>query len=128
MKLKIKVTKEIIEKAKYCGTVSNLHTGQNCAVALAVRDIFPKAWVTRILILPFPTIIETVWGKSVDIDVPERIVLDVQTTNFIDNFDTYKPEDRHKLPEYKFEVEVPQIIIDRINIEDITKSRTLELV
>lgn len=41
--LKITVTKEILEKSKNCGDAYG--AGKNCAIALAVRDVFPMAWV-----------------------------------------------------------------------------------
>jgi len=43
IKMKIKVTKEILKKSMWCGTSAG--RGQiitNCAVALAVRDIFQE--------------------------------------------------------------------------------------
>lgn len=93
----------------------------NCAVALAVRDIFPKAEVMSECIQPF--------GKSIqEIELPEEAVL------FISTFDRLKhaPEARLGMPEISFEIDVPMEVIEKIGIDEakeiLKKSETLELV
>lgn len=115
MLLKITISKEVLECAKMCGTDD---TGHNCAVALAVRDIFPLAWVRRTEINPF------------GIYEGYRIKLPQDATDFIDEFDWLrnKPEQRPLLPPFSFTVELPDEVVERIDISDIEKSLTLELV
>ena len=49
MKLEIKVTKEILSKSMFCAGESD-YIQENCAFALAVRDIFPKARIGTLMI------------------------------------------------------------------------------
>jgi hypothetical protein len=108
-KLKIKVTKEILEKSKWCGTKKavDMTRSTNCAIALAVRDIFPNATVG-------PTSFYACNGAPFDlVDLPRT------ASEFINDFDDAKPEDRPSLAEIEFEVEIPDSVIGRINIEEL---------
>jgi len=121
--MKIKVTKEILKKSMWCGTSAG--RGQiitNCAVALAVRDIFPRA---------------TVGYSSISTGFNKIITMPPEVKLFIEYFDTlkYAPEERLKMSELEFEIEIPDEIISKIgngNIEEvktiIRNSETLELV
>lgn len=128
MKLTIKITKEVLKRSMYCGTSTlwtckrSIHTvAENCAIAVAIRDIFPKAEVRN----------RHIEISSVDED---DIALPLEATRFIEHFDhlNHCPEDRLKLPEFEFTVEVPDSIIDSIGIKEIheiiERSETLELV
>lgn len=127
-KLKIKVTKEHIENAKMCGADPNLkghnkglYMVQNCAVALAIRDIFPKAMVTSLKLYPF--------GKHALITEEMNMFLPSRAQIFIHLFDKLTPEERiEKLPEIEFTIRVPQSVIDKINIDSLKEHETLELI
>lgn len=120
--LKIKVTKEILEASKMCGIGLKGDdwaeaTNSNCAVALAVRDIFPQATIFQTLMV--------VLGKS--------IRFPFYVTQYIKAFDNCAvPEERLKLPEFEFEVSIPDEVIDQINIDEIrpllVNHPTLELI
>lgn len=113
-KLQIKITKDILERSKMCPMDSTVSS--NCAVALAVRDIFPEASITSRYITPF-------LGAS--IRLPEK------ASNFIYEFDmlSYSPEQRLKLPEMEFEIDIPDSIINQIDISNIYENHpTLKLV
>jgi hypothetical protein len=118
MRLKIFVTPEILERAKWCGEVGGL-AAYNCAIALAVREIFPKASVTRHSIHPF---------DSPDFHMP----LPSAATAFISDFDVSTPKQRPDMPPIDFEIDVPDSVIEMIGIEEATeiirKSETLEIV
>ena len=119
MKLKIKVTKEILKKSMWCGTEKcQQWTTQSCAIALAVRDIFPNAHVggTYIAITHF--------DKISIINLPYKATRFIKTFDFLKNL----PKMRLQLPEFDFEIEIPEGLINEINIDDILKSETLELV
>jgi hypothetical protein len=124
MKLKIKVTKEIIEKAIWCGTESEAgyHVSENCAVALAVRDIFPKACVCHSVFYPFE-------GAMFD-----AIIIPPKAQDFIKHFDRLadNPEARLYMDPIEFEVDIPDSVIEHIGIDEVKKivekSETLELV
>lgn len=123
MKLKIKITKQILEESKMCG-VSNFigRVGEHCAIALAVREIFPKAVVGRREINPFG------FSKG----IPTIIDLPDEATYFIDRFDRSTVEKRVALPEFEFEINIPEKVIESISLPEIEKiisnSETLELI
>jgi hypothetical protein len=119
MQLKIKVTKEHIEKAKSCD-------GQRCAIALAIRDIFPDAHVELGLFFVKVKFYEQ-WLKMnasqaalKRFEKKHAIKLPKKAKDFISVFDEATPEDRVKLPELEFEVDIPDHILEEhINIEEI---------
>jgi hypothetical protein len=110
MKLKIKVTKEIIMKSRFCMS-PNMTT--NCAIALAVRDVFPKAEVSMEYIF-------TEGISSTLIELPKV------AQEFINMFDCLTSEGRKQLYPIEFEVEIPERVIASIDINNL--GETLELV
>lgn len=114
VKLRIDVTKEILTKAQYCGKKIARSTGENCAIALAVRDIFPEAFVSHENIYPFAP--ED--GKR---DYKSRIDLPLEAQDFIVDFDNAEPEERCQMDPISFEIEVPDVTLEKINISEITK-------
>lgn len=119
MKLKIKVTKEILRKSMMCGTTPDELIITNCAVALAVREIWPDARLTNEKL-----VIER--GNKNIILLPES------AGKFISDFDMLSdtPKQRLNLPELEFEVEIdPDVHLKHIEWykELINNSLTLEL-
>ena len=118
MKIKIKVTKDVLKRAMWCGT-TDMHEpmSQNCAISKALNDVFGKVSVSksRIILLADRKEAHT-------IDTP------MSAARFIDEFDALTPIERLEMPELTFEVELPESVIDQINISDIHKSETLEVV
>lgn len=105
VKLQITVTKEILERTKNCSTDCKVAI-ENCAIALAVRDVFPSA---------------KVWGNYID---PGKgffgiILLPKPATEFICQFDDHDPEERAKMEPVSFEIEISDAIIEKINIDEI---------
>jgi hypothetical protein len=117
--LKITVTKEILEKSKMCGTKLGILMSENCAIAIAVRDIFPDACVgnPQILlgVLPF-----------------DVVNLPIDAIKFIERFDVSSPQDRVNMEPISFEIEIPDEVIAKINIDELRplliNHPTLELV
>ena len=114
-KLKIKVTKDILERSKYCGRTvefgrSDIHT--SCAIALSLRDIFPNAYVKT-----------NYMYTDINLDVNNRcklyIMLPISASDYIDKFDSTTVEERPNMPEIEFEIEIPESIIEKINIEEL---------
>ena len=106
-KLKIKVTKDILERSKYCGFQDGLTVSENCAVALAVRDIWPNAAVDG----------DNIWPNAA---VNDGIMpLPTEVSVYIIEFDNTYPADRAKLPEIEFEIEIPDKVLESINIEEL---------
>jgi len=113
VEFKIRVTKEIIEHCKYCGAENNKQEiNKNCAVAFALKDIFPDVYVTNYYIFPFG--IDTEEGQGT------KIVIPVIAQQFIKLFDGFylMPDLRPLLPEFEFTIDIPDKVIDRVNIDE----------
>ena len=112
---KIKVTKEILELSKRCGSEELEIIGENCAIALALKDIFPDLNVTGEFIYPFGIDYKERWSKL-------KIALPKIAQDFIKVFDSLSaiPNQRLRLPEFEFEIAIPDEIISEINIDEIT--------
>jgi hypothetical protein len=117
-KLKIKVTKDIYQRSMMCGVIPDINAPitENCAVALAIRDIFPNASVTHREIIPFAAVGNYDFGIS----------LPHAARQLIGMFDACKntPQYRLTLPEIEFEVEIPDEVLEHIDIKEITKILT----
>lgn len=121
--LKIKVTKEILEKSKYCG--GNMGS---CAIAQAVRDIFPTAIVGFVDMALFSPDIKEV-GNEAWMDFwykfkhekpkDNHISVSEEMYQFISLFDRTPEEERPNLPEQEFEINLCDKVIEKINIEEI---------
>jgi hypothetical protein len=112
----IRITKEIIEHCKNCGAENNKQEiGRNCAVAFALKDIFPDVYVTNYYIFPFGID----YGKGKDI----KITLPVIAQQFIKLFDGFYPTPnlRLLLPEFEFRINIPDEVIDLININEVSE-------
>lgn len=115
VEFKIKVTKEIIERSKECGTRKDVEKiGNNCAIALALKDIFPEVFVSAHYIYPFG-IDENNEYSQLRIAMP-KIALD-----FIKVFDCFRNihSVRLFLPEFEFDISIPDEIISLINIDEV---------
>lgn len=110
----IRITKEIIERCKSCGTESNKREiGSNCAVAFTLKDIFPDVYVTNYYIFPFG--IDSEKGEDMKIAMPDI------AQQFIKLFDGFylMPNLRPLLPEFEFILNIPGEVIDQINIDEV---------
>lgn len=120
---RIRITKDIIEQCKNCGTGSDQSAiPRNCAIAFALQDIFPEVYVTNFYVFPFG--INDANRKDVKILLPEI------AQQFIKLFDGFylMPNLRPLLPEFEFEIDIPDEVIDAINIDEIKeiiKSRNI---
>lgn len=88
--------------------MNNYRRGQNCAIALAIKDIFPDSWVGAAGIdIDYNGIFNKV------IDLPEEVI------HFIKEFDKNSPEQRIDMTSISFDIEIPNNVVETINIEDI---------
>ena len=113
---KITITKEIIAHCKNCGTGNEANRIENnCAIAFALADIFPKVYVTNLCIFPFGID----GDKEKDIKIPIPIPLIAQ--QFIKLFDGFRftPKLRLLLPEFEFIIDIPDKVIEQINIDEV---------
>jgi len=112
--LKIAITKGILAQSKNCGTANDpSRVGNNCAIAIALADLFPKVYITDLYIFPFG--IENEKEKEIKIPLPGV------AQQFIKLFDGFRvtPRLRLMLPEFEFTIDVPDEIIEQINIDDV---------
>lgn len=113
--LQIRITKEVLRDSAYCGHIKeqgcyilsddeSVAVACNCAIALAIRDVFPKAIVGPDTILPF--------GDEPFAHVYSEIELPDEAIRFVREFDDRMPEERLKMKALKFEVEIPDDVLD----------------
>jgi len=119
IKLKVKVTKEILKESMMCGHDWYEGVSSNCAVALAIREIFPKVRVARRYFRLSPRVSSQHDGRD-----------------FINQFDALRgtPEKRLELPETVVTLDITDEIIDHLstmipNYEEVVNAQPhLELV
>lgn len=108
----IKITKEILERSKECGTHNDLEKiGNNCAIALAIKKIFPDVFVTAHHVYPFGII------ENENL----RVSLPVIAQNFIKVFDGLRgiPNARLCLPEFEFDIDIPDGVLSLVDIDEV---------
>ena len=114
VQFKITITKEIIAQCKNCGTGNDdRRVENNCAIAVALADIFPKVYVTDLYIFPF--------GIDEDKEKDIKIPMPAIAQQFIKLFDGFRftPRLRLILPAFEFTIDIPDEVIDQINIDDV---------
>jgi len=122
IKLKVKVTKKILKESMMFRCPS-LEVTSNCAVALAIREIFPEATVGYVIFRPFH---KNKWG----------LISEHDGEHFITQFDQLRetPEKRLDLPETVVTLDITDEIIDHLstmipNYEEVVNAQPhLELV
>ena len=120
-KLKIRVTKDILERSKMCGQKGyGISYSRGCAVALAVTDIFPNCSVGSEHISVFTDY------EIIRIELPKEAAI------FVCMFDGTSQNNRPLMKEIEFEISIPDEVIEKINIEELKpllqNHPTLELV
>ena len=112
--LKIEITKKILKQCKNCGSGNEeQEIGRNCAVAIALADVFPKVYVTNHYIFPF--------GIEQEKEQALKIPLPIIAQQFIKLFDGFylTPKLRLLLPEFEFTIDVNDEVIEQINIDEV---------
>lgn len=128
MRIKINVTKEILERSMYCPLIKTCNDVEfetiktNCAFSVAWRELFPDAivWQGNTNLTPY--------GEDRGYVSHSREVM-----AYIKNFDNCITfEDRLKIPEASFEFDIPDSAIEAIGLQELetilSKSVNLELV
>jgi hypothetical protein len=111
-KLTIKVTKDILQKSMLCGTFDEFlggePVGKSCAIALAIRDIFPDA---------------SVGTDYIELKGGQRIYLPREAMVFISIFDGLKstPRKRLHLSEFSFDIMISDDVLNEIDISEVRK-------
>ena len=107
---KIEITKEIIAQCKNCGTGNDARLVENnCAIAIALADIFPSVYVTNLFIFPF--------GIDSELKIPIQLI----AQQFINLFDGFRlmPGLRLMLPSFEFTIDIPDEVVEQINIDEV---------
>jgi hypothetical protein len=119
MKLTVSITPDILAASAHCDA---LKLGANCAIALALKDIFPKVNVA------------SQYARIMDRRLPsgnKLIKLTQSATDFIFKFDTSTPQERCNMQSFSFDLELPEEVIELVDIDDIkailAKSQSLQL-
>jgi hypothetical protein len=119
MKFQINITKDVLQRSMMCGTNPHGLVTENCAIAVAIRDLFP----------------EMIIGCDICFDgLKESINLPNEATHFILKFDNLRdtPRKRLELPEFSFQIDVPEEYLEDITISEIKEilknSKSLELI
>ena len=110
--INISITKEIIEHCKNCGNENEEdEVGKRCAVAFALAEIFPNVYVSNYYIYPF----------GVEKEETLKLQLPVIAQQFIKLFDSFHvvPKLRLLLPEFEFNIDVHDEVIEQINIDEV---------
>jgi hypothetical protein len=134
-KIEVNITKEVLFESRNCkvGLHKVTKTGQNCAIGKAIFNLFgDKSWVTTYDIQIYKNGIEFSDKGFIENKCDIRIKLPNNASEFVRAFDNYTPERRVEIEPFSFEVEVPDEVIDMINIDEVKRicgmSPTLTLV
>lgn len=117
MKLEIIIDQSILNRSANCTE----NAGQNCAIALAIYDIFgAKSQVDGDCIIICKNDIEP---NSIILrdSIMATIELPEQAQIFILNFDWKLPHQRVQMTPFAFEIEIPDNVVEMINIDEIYK-------
>ncbi len=133
MKVLIKVTKSVLEKSKMCGKIGDDdYLGFNCAIALAIRDILPNAWVGCQQIDPN---LDSMIRSENDIHsngIRNILPLPEKAIEFIKKFDSISTKERVRMEPISFEIDFPDELVEKIGIDEVKEilnnSKTLELI
>jgi hypothetical protein len=136
LKVQVNVTKEVLERTRFCGIdkrtgikleASKSNTGRNCGIGDAVSDLLPTAWVGLFSIQLYDAVPD--WEYTGEHYSFHDIPLPDEAREFISEFDNSTPEQRAAMQPISFTIEVPDSVIDKIGIEQVTeilsKSETL---
>lgn len=118
MLIKVYITKDILMRSMNC--IGNM-VGQNCAVALAIYDLFGnRSWVSGDMIEIFEEPL-SVDPQAIVVKPMYTIPLPVEAQDFIEHFDNliHKREQRLRMEEISFDIEVSDNVIDMINIDEV---------
>ena len=117
MKLEISITRDILNRSANCVSFP----GQNCAIGLAIFEIFghrSNVDSHEIVILNKNLYEGDLILKS---NVMAQIPLPNKAQEFIDEFDESLPHERKLMEPFTFEINIPENVIEMINIDEIYK-------
>lgn len=117
IKLEILITQDILNRSANC--ISNV--GQNCAIGLAIFEIFGH----RSNVDSHEIVILNQNLYEGDLILKSKLMAQIPLPNkaqeFIDEFDKSLPHQRKLMTPFSFEIEIPENVIEMINIDEIYK-------
>lgn len=120
MKTTIHITQDILNRSANCTRQDMI--GQNCAIGLAIFDLFGgHSWVGGETIDIYDEIVTENFMESMDLQPLTEIPLPIEAIEFIFLFDIVFPEDRKIMPEFSFDIDIPDEAIDMIGIEEVER-------
>lgn len=116
VKLRIDITKDLLNRAKDCKATLPGGFSKNCAIALGIIDVLPDACVNELDGINF---VKKEEGHEV---YYAHSGLPIEAQDFIDSFDSLPPEERVKMEPFSFEIEVPDEVVNRISLDELKES------
>lgn len=119
--IQINITKDVLKQSMFCavGPGKDKEVGKNCAIAVAIRSLFPNATIgsDKVYFNLQPNDIND--GRILPSAL--QAILPYEASEFIAEFDVLKkaPEKRLLMKEISFPLEIPDSLIDDIGIEEI---------
>jgi hypothetical protein len=104
--LRVKVTSDVLEKSKYYGVKIDREIPEDCAIMLAIRNLFPEALVGYDSFQPFE-------DEETTLDLPDN------ARKFIKEFERFSPEKRTLMNEFEFEIEIPETVYSKVDLDEI---------
>lgn len=121
-KILIHITRNILERSANCRSKDR---AANCAFALATKELLPLAAVGVWAIYP------VFFGGGPE-KTRKNFPISDKMSLFILDFDEKTPEQRRNMLEESFELEIPDNVLEEIDISDVHKileeSETMELI
>lgn len=130
MKLEVKITKEVLAEAADCGfrfNAKKVDISKSCAIAVALKKIFSIVMVS----LSYVVIKEK--GLAWNISLPSKAITFIMDFDNLGRVESTEKsikssiERRKNMNPISFEINLPKELIDSINIDDIHRCETLEL-
>lgn len=124
MKLQINITKEVLERSHMCGFAKTGSLSENCAIAVAIKDLFPYSNVPS---GSYINVFRTEKGfksyrlnrRRLSDDPGVNVILPDAATRFITEFDISTSKERLSMQPISFEIDVPDEVIDSTGIEQV---------
>ncbi len=110
MELEVYITEDVLLKSARCPRDSR---ATECAIAIAIRDIFPDSIVgTHSIIFEESDCCKMIATAA----LPEKAI------RFIRDFDAASPVERAQMRPFKFKFEIPPVVIKTIDISEVTET------
>lgn len=141
--MRIHVTKDVLNKAKYCAwdkknnipTTKDAYTGSNCAIAVAINDLFPNSIVSSEEIYFFKNKeeVDNYYDGYSHMKPPfATCLLPEAAIEMIYQFDDSNPVEREQMEPLSFDIEIHDKVLETISLDEVSKalsgSKTMELV